>query len=281
MSIASRRSIGPSGSGKSSLDSGRPLPALAAGAATGSKTWVSVRAVPGGYPFDELATALGALSTESLSILATELAASDGKGLLRVAKRIGRELEGDLVIVIDQFEELFTLVAEDHVRNAFATALVTAATDPASRVRIVLTLRADFFHQVLIQPSLGPIIGRAHLALAPLDADGIRLAIVEPAFRTGLEFEPGLPERIMADLKDQPGSLPLLQFTLDRLGGGGSDGLITDPPLHRARRSERGVGRASRGHLQSAHRTVRREWPNRSSRGSFPSPTRPTMSVAG
>ena len=220
--------VGPSGSGKSSLTLAGLLPALAAGAVPGSETWISMRAVPGGYPFDELATALGALSTEPLSALATELASADGKGLLRVAKRLGQELDGDLVIVIDQCEELFTLVADDAVRNAFATALVTAATDPVSRVRIVLTLRADFFHQLLTQPSLGPIIGRVHLALAPLDADGIRLAIVEPAALAGLEFEPGLPERIVADLKDQPGSLPLLQFTLDRLAAAATDGFIAD-----------------------------------------------------
>ena len=220
--------VGPSGSGKSSLTLAGLLPALAIGAIPGSETWVTVRAVPGGYPFDELATSLAGLSTEPLSALATELGAPDGKGLLRVAKRIGQELAGDLVLVIDQYEELFTLVGDDAVRDQFATALVTAAIDPASRVRILLTLRADFFHQVLTQPTLGPIISRVHLALAPLDADGIRLAIVEPAAETGLQFEPGLPERIVADLKNQPGSLPLLQFTLDRLAVAAPDGLITD-----------------------------------------------------
>ena len=220
--------IGPSGSGKSSLTLAGLVPALAVGAVPGSETWISVRAVPGGYPFDELAIALGALSTEPPSALATELAAPDGRGLLRVAKRIGQELEGDLIIVIDQCEELFTLVADDDVRNAFAAALVTAATDPLSRVRILLTLRADFFHEVMTQPSLAPIIGGAHLALTNLDADGIRLAIVEPAARAGLQFEPGLPERIVSDVKDQPGSLPLLEFTLDRLAAVAPDGLITD-----------------------------------------------------
>ncbi len=220
--------VGPSGSGKSSLTLAGLLPALDAGAVSGSESWVAVRAVPGGYPFDELATSLAAFSTQPLSELATELSAPDGKGLLRAAKRIGQELAGELVIVIDQYEELFTLVADEDVRNAFATTLVTAASDPVSRVRVVLTLRADFFHQVLGQPILGQIIGRAHLALAPLDADGIRLAIVEPAVRAGLQFEPGLPERIVADLRNQPGSLPLLQFTLDRLATKASEGLITD-----------------------------------------------------
>lgn len=218
--------LGPSGSGKSSLALAGLLPALAAGAVPGSESWISVRAVPGGYPFDELATALGALSTEPPSAIATELAAADGRGLLRMAKRIGQELDGDLVIVVDQFEEIFTLVSDPAVRDAYITCLVTAATDPLSRVRVVLTLRADFFHQLLAQPLLGPIMSRVHLALAPLDADGIRLAIVEPAALVGLEFEPGLPERIVADLDGQPGSLPLLQFTLERLASAASHGLV-------------------------------------------------------
>ena len=220
--------IGPSGSGKSSLVLAGLLPALHKGAAHQSETWVSVKAVPGGYPFDELATALSAVSTESLSDLATELAAEDGKGLLRVAKRIGIELDGDLVIVLDQFEELFTLVVSASERNHFVSTLVTAASDPLSRVRIVLTLRADFFHQVLSHPELGPVISLANLALAPLDSERIRLAIVEPARKSGLELEPGLADRIIADLADQPGSLPLLQFTLDRLTTLASEGQITN-----------------------------------------------------
>lgn len=219
---------GPSGSGKSSLVLAGLLPALAAGALPGSGTWNPVRTVPGGYPFDELATALVSLSTQPLGDLATELAASDGRGLLRVAKRISQELGGELVIVIDQFEELFTLVADEEVRNAFAAAIVTACSDPASRLRVVLTLRADFFHLLLSQPLLGPMISRVHLALAPLDVDRIRLAIVEPAARAGFQFEPGLPERIVADVKDQPGGLPLLQFTLDRLATTSANGMITD-----------------------------------------------------
>ena len=220
--------VGPSGSGKSSLVLAGLLPALAGGAITGSETWIGVRTVPGAHPFDELATALGAISTEPLSVLATELAAADGEGLLRVAKRIGRELECELVVVVDQFEELFTLVGDETVRDRFIICLLATATDPQSRVRIVLTLRADFFHHVLVQPELGPIIGRDHLALAPLDAEGLRLAIVAPAADAGLEFEPGLPERIVADLKGQPGSLPLLQYTLDRLALAAGDGFIAD-----------------------------------------------------
>ena len=220
--------VGPSGSGKSSLVLAGLLPALTSPSVRGYETWISIRTAPGAYPFDELATALSAVSTEPRSVLISELAAADGKGLVRIAKRIGHELESELVIVIDQFEELFTLVADETVRDRFTASIVAAASDPLSGVRIVLTLRADFFHQALVEPVLGPIIGRAHLALAPLDADGLRLAIVAPAAQAGLDFEPGLPERIVADLKGQPGSLPLLQYTLDRMAQAATNGFITN-----------------------------------------------------
>jgi len=219
--------VGASGSGKSSLVLAGLLPALRDGIVPDSETWVSVRAVPGRRPFDELATSLSAVSTESLSDITTELAADDGKGLLRVSKRIGYELNGDLLVVVDQFEELFTLVTSDQLRSSFVTSLVTAAEDPLSRLRVVLTLRADFFHEALSLPLLGPMISVAHLALAPLGTEGIREAIVEPATSAGLELEPGLADRIIADLADQPGGLPLLQFTLDRLASASPVGSIT------------------------------------------------------
>ena len=213
--------IGPSGSGKSSLTLAGLLPALHGGAVPGSETWISVRAVPGGYPFDELATALGALSTESLSALATELAAEDGKGLLRVAKRIGQELDGELVIVIDQFEELFTLVADDDVRNAFATALVTAATDP-------LEQGPDRAH-----PSGRLLPPGAHPALARPDHQSGPSRLSPPSTPTGSVWRSssrppgpassssrGSPKGSSPISTDQPGSLPLAPVHPRPSGGG-------------------------------------------------------------
>jgi serine/threonine protein kinase/DNA-binding SARP family transcriptional activator/WD40 repeat protein len=220
--------VGPSGSGKSSLVLAGVLPALAYGAVSGSESWVGVHAVPGAYPFDELATALSQVATEPLPELAEQLSSSDGRGLVRVSTRIADELGGDLVLVIDQFEELFNLVTSEETPDRFVTALVNAANDLRSRVRIVLSLRADFFHQALSLPLLGPIIGKAHLAIASLATDGIREAIIKPAERANLDLEPGLADRITADLADEPGGLPLLQFTLHRLATMAEQGVITN-----------------------------------------------------
>jgi serine/threonine protein kinase/DNA-binding SARP family transcriptional activator/WD40 repeat protein len=220
--------VGPSGSGKSSLVQAGLFPALRNGAVPGSEKWVITSAVPGPHPFEALAASLSAVSTASRSDLAAELAAEDGNGLLRVSNRITTELDGDLVVLVDQFEEVFTLVASEEVRNRFVSILATAAGDPLSRVRMILTLRADFFHEALNHPTLGPIISGAHLALAPPTSDQTLEAIVAPAADAGLDFEPGLPARIVSDLADQPGSLPLLQFTLDRLATTTDDSLLTN-----------------------------------------------------
>lgn len=218
--------VGPSGSGKSSLVLAGVLPALRQARIAGSATCVSVVSVPGGHPFDEMATALAAVATDSLADLAGQLSAPDAMGLLRVAKRLSMELDAELIVVIDQFEELFTLVASPETRERFVAAIANAAADPAGRIRILLTLRADFFHEALSLATLGPIISTAHLALAPLDSDATHAAIIEPAEKAGLELERGLADRIIGDLADQPGSLPLLQFTLDRLAAGTANGRI-------------------------------------------------------
>ena len=128
--------VGPSGSGKSSLVRAGLLPALRSGGAPGSDSWLIVTMVPDAHPFDELATALGDVATESLGDLVAELRADD-HGLLRVSKQLMRDIEGDLLVAIDQFEELYTLVGDDEVRDLFIDSLIEATLDPHSRLRIV------------------------------------------------------------------------------------------------------------------------------------------------
>ena len=217
--------IGPSGSGKSSLVRAGLIPALARGALGGSDQWLPVTTVPGSHPFDELASALGRIATESMGDIAAELAA-DERGLLRVAKRLMRELEGELVIVVDQFEELYTVVASDETRDLFIRNLVLATADARSRVRVVLTLRADFYDRPLADEVLGPIISEANLALAVPGSAQLREAIERPAQSSGVGFEDGLPDRLLTDVHEQPGSLPLLQFALTALVAESVDGRI-------------------------------------------------------
>ncbi len=218
--------VGPSGSGKSSLVKAGLLPALRTGRLAGSHEWLIVTTIPGAHPFDELATALADVATEGLGDLAAELR-RDSHGLLRIGKRIMRDLEGDLVIVVDQFEELYSLVGEDSVRSLFTTSLIEATEDPHSRIRVVSTIRADFFDQPLLDDRLGPIVSGAHLALSVPNADALLQSIQGPATAAGVRFEAGLPHQIVSDVRDEPGGLPLMQFVLSDLVNQSSAGDVS------------------------------------------------------
>ena len=208
--------VGPSGSGKSSLVRAGLVPALKAGRLPGSPDWIVVTTVPGPHPFDELATALGSVATEGLGDLAAELR-SDKHGLLRVSKRLMKDLAGDLVILLDQFEELYSLVTDGDIRSAFIAALIEATEDPNSRIRVLATIRADFFDQPLLHERLGPIVSSAHLALAVPGRDQLLEAIERPAAAAGLDLDPGLVHQIVADVLNEPGGLPMMQFVLKDL----------------------------------------------------------------
>ena len=153
-----------------------------------------VTAIPGAHPFDELATALADVATEGLGDLAAELR-RDAHGLLRIGKRIMRDLEGDLVIVVDQFEELYSLVAEESVRSLFITSLIEATEDPHSRIRVVSTIRADFFDQPLLDDRLGPIVsGSTSRRRCRTQTRCSRASKVQPRHRVSAS-SPGSPIR--------------------------------------------------------------------------------------
>ena len=218
--------VGPSGSGKSSVVRAGLLPAVRNGAVAGSAQWFVTSMIPGEHPFEELEVALGRIATGVIGPLA-ELMAADRRGIARVVKQVAPTEMDDVLLVIDQFEELFTLCTDDAVRRAFIDGLVAALTDQRSRLRVVLTLRADFYDRPLRHPELAALVERGTLAVSPLGAEELERAIVEPADRCGAAFEPGLVARIIADFVDQPGALPLLQFALTELFDKHIAGLLT------------------------------------------------------
>jgi hypothetical protein len=117
-----------------------------------------------------------------------------------------------LLILVDQLEELFT-TAGSNARTAFIAAL--RALRDVSRVALVLTLRADFFASLMNSALWADLDGQlSRLEVSPLRGDKLRLAIEAPARALGVYFEPVLVERLMHDVADEPGALPLLQDTL-------------------------------------------------------------------
>ncbi len=119
-----------------------------------------------------------------------------------------------LVLVVDQFEEIFTLCQDHKERRAFVQALVDLSSDPDAVAKVVLGIRADFYARCAEYPELVAAMEDHQVLVGPMSAADLREAIEGPAARAGLTLEPGLVQTVLADLGDEPGSLPLLSHAM-------------------------------------------------------------------
>jgi len=202
--------VGPSGSGKSSAVQAGLLPALTDGAIKGSDAWYVTVLTPGPHPLDALAQAL-----EQVSDHHVDPADLDHRPLVLDLLRGDEETE--VVVVVDQLEELFTLVDGPAERERFVELLVSAVEDERSRVRVVATLRADFYDRPLEDERLGRLVRDGQVTVLPPAREELVEMITAPSQAVGLRWEPGLPHRITQDVGNQPGGLPLLQYALTEL----------------------------------------------------------------
>jgi WD40 repeat protein len=187
--------IGPSGNGKSSLVFAGLIPALRRSGLFGSGDWLVRSIRPGETPLAELKTALGNdLANPKLAV--TQALASQPN-----AQR--------LLLVIDQFEEVFTLSREEAA--PFQKALLQLIDTP--NCYLILTVRADFYAELMKSP-LWRNIQSYRMELVPPDVVGLRQAILRPAENADVFIEAALIERLVADAFGEPGVLPLLQETL-------------------------------------------------------------------
>ena len=175
--------VGPSGSGKSSAVRAGLLPALASGVLPGSDQWSQALMRPGAHPLAALERALPKSGEEA-------------------------------VLVVDQFEEVFTACRDDHERTEYLDALVALAEDRDRRVQVVVAVRADFYGHCTMHDRLARLVGANQVLVGPMRRDELRRAIVEPARRVGLRVEPSLTDALIVDVLDEPGGLPLLSAAL-------------------------------------------------------------------
>lgn len=223
--------VGPSGSGKSSLVKAGLIPALWRGAIPSSDKWFVVDMIPGSHPLDKLETALIRVAANQASNLREQLQ-RDERGLLRVADIILPGDDTELVIVVDQFEEIFTLVEDEKTRQQFLDLLRVAVSEVRSRVRVVVTLRADYYDRPLHYPEFGELIRSQMETVLPLTAKGLERAVRGPAERVGVIFEQGLVEQIVSAMSYQAGALPLLQYALTELFDRREGRLLTNEAYH-------------------------------------------------
>jgi DNA-binding SARP family transcriptional activator/ABC-type glycerol-3-phosphate transport system substrate-binding protein len=206
--------VGPSGSGKSSVVKAGLLPALRLGALSGSADWFVAELSPGRHPYEALEAALLRVAVNPPTSLLEQL--TDGEaGIRRAVRRVLPE-HSQLLLVIDQFEELFTQ-APHAATQAFLDALAAAVEDPVAALRVVVTLRADFYDRPLGHRAVGELVRRGTEVITPMSPEELERAIDGPADRLGVRFETGLVAEIVADVSDRPGALPLLQYALTEL----------------------------------------------------------------
>lgn len=204
--------VGPSGSGKSSVVRAGLFPNLR----RFSADWYLMDMLPGAHPMSEFESLLYSLMLGE-DIALNEMLNSDTTGMHRAVDAVLGNFRSELVVLIDQFEEVFTNTLEDAERRHFLESLVYAVTNPNSRLRVVITLRADFLDMPLNHPSLGNLLKKRMEFITSMKEDELHDAIVKPAERVGLQLEAGLVEKIIGDLQEQAGMLPLLQFALTEL----------------------------------------------------------------
>lgn len=215
--------VGPSGVGKSSVMYAGLLPRL-------RELEEQLIAIlrPGSQPFYALAAALlpylepDLNETERL-VARRRLAGALREGEVPLPDVVQRVLEKHpgaqrLQLVIDQFEEVYTLCPLPVVRERFIDAMLAAAQADAGRrtpsFGLLLALRADFMGQALAHRPLADALQNGALMLGPMTRDEMRQAVEKPADLQGMALQPGLVERVLDDVGSEPGNLPLLEFAL-------------------------------------------------------------------
>lgn len=218
--------VGASGSGKSSIVRAGLTPALAARDASAAAApaapglrWRAAVLTPTAHPLQALAAAVAGdepAGKTNVSAVALASALSSEPGAL--GAHLGRQLPAAgerWLIVVDQFEELFTLCRSADEQRAFVGALLAAvepgAGAPAS---LVIALRADFYAQCGQYPALREALASQQAFIGPMNAEELRRAIEAPALQGGWQFEPGLVDLMLRDTGEEPGALPLLSHAL-------------------------------------------------------------------
>ncbi|WP_235440921.1 WD40 repeat domain-containing protein, partial [Limnoraphis robusta] len=217
--------LGASGSGKSSVILAGLVPKLVQ-----AGRWQFTHFRPGNDPFNALAQALVPLYEPNLN--KTELIAqarqlagyfknntvllSDVFATIQQNNPQNRTL-----LIADQFEELYTLCPDEKIRRQFLDTLLNTfksfAEQSSLSTVLVATMRADFLGNALSYRPLVDVLKNANIMLGPMNENELRDVIEKPAQKLGVSFESGLVERILDDVEQQPGNLPLLEFALTEL----------------------------------------------------------------
>ena len=215
--------VGASGSGKTSLARAGLLAALKRGELPGSTQWPQLIVRPGANPLESLGFAARDLfeigtDTGKLDHFVAECQASPRALHQKVGLALAdRPREHRVAILVDQFEEVFTLCSSEPLRQAFIQNLLYAAGAANGQTVVVLTIRADFVGRCAAYEDLASMISARQELVGPMSEEGLRATIEWPARRAGCTVAPELTETLVKAVRSSPGSLPLLQHALVEL----------------------------------------------------------------
>ena len=207
---------GPSGSGKSSVARAGLFHALHSGRLEKSDTWLLATMQPKGDPFENLAQALERI-TKSVTVGDAVRSKKN-----RTPKALHRQIEMYLsddkrqrcILLIDQFEEIFTQTKNEAERASFINLLTSTAQVESGRFSFLFALRSDFISHCARYPELRALMSKQFQLVGAMEPSDLAKAITLPALEVGAEIDPALVSRIMTDMKGEPGALPLMSFAL-------------------------------------------------------------------
>ncbi|MFZ2285592.1 MAG: hypothetical protein WAV93_01275 [Bacteroidales bacterium] len=220
--------IGASGSGKSSLVLSGVIPALLRENAEGKRSWSYLVFRPDRSPVDHLAAELSALSAGAGFTQVSEVSVAASlhnrtEGLTDAVNRIRKNLRQQIVIVIDQFEEIFRFSSEttrgtlgDEATD-FIDLIVNAVQSPDQGLHIVLTLRSEYVSECARFHSLTNLMNSSSYLLPQIPNDLLGMVIEDPVKIAGASIDRTLVKLILSDLEERPGQLPVLQHLMMRL----------------------------------------------------------------
>ncbi len=221
--------LGKQGSGKSSMLRAGALPALRKGALKGSESWHYAILRPGPRPVanlvNTLVTTVPSFSDRKPHL--EEAILADPRVLCRELGALPRADESRLFLVIDPFDEIFSLCDSKSEQLSFLDALRLAILDPRGPLSVVLALRSELLDQLQPYSEFSALLAGNRMVLGNMTSEELREAIAEPAAQEGLAFESGLLDTLIADCSARGGSLPLMQHALLELWSQRRSGQLT------------------------------------------------------
>ncbi|MFZ4639458.1 MAG: pentapeptide repeat-containing protein [Nodosilinea sp.] len=250
---------GPSGSGKSSLARAGLIPELGHRPLPGRDRARVAVLMPGTQPLQALAAILARIAENDLTPVkktrefAEELALPNKEGqydgLQRIASLLPEIATLPLIVLVDQFEEVYSLCKDDGERDIFIANLLQASGDRSRYVSVILTMRSDFLGETQKHPTLNRLFSTQGFLVPTMDEEALREAIAKPAELAGSPLDKATVDLLIEQTEGREGALPLLQFALTRIWEGLRQGVAPAVTLAQIG----GVGGALAGEAQRVY----------------------------